>query len=168
MCKQLNIVPKEEKDFDIEDVTNNFYGSLYTKMAAGVGNPDTISIYFPKEKNDIVVNYPDKQKKIASLYNSARLDEKDKYQVFTDGNHPLINIKSLGDSKKKLLIIKDSYANSFIPFLTPHYGEIDIVDLRYYMDDLNELIDVDEITDVLFLFNVNTFNEDKSILNLEG
>ncbi|EKQ51199.1 MULTISPECIES: DHHW family protein [unclassified Clostridium] len=168
MCKQLNIVPKEEKDFDIEDVTNNFYGSLYTKMAAGVGNPDTISIYFPKEKNDIVVNYPDEQKKVASLYSSAKLDEKDKYQVFTDGNHPLINVKSLGDSKKKLLIIKDSYANSFIPFLTPHYGEIDVVDLRYYMDDLNELIDVDEITDVLFLFNVNTFNEDKSILNLEG
>lgn len=168
MCKQLNITPKEEKDFDIEVVTNDFYGSLYSKMGAGIGDPDSISICFPKEQNDIVVNYPDVQKKVASLYDNESLDAKDKYEVFTGGNHSLINVKSLGDHKKKLLIIKDSYANSFVPFLTPHYSEIDVVDLRYYMDDLNELIDVDEITDVLFLFNVNTFNQDKSILNLEG
>lgn len=166
MCKQLGLEPKQEKDFDVYDVINNFYGTLSSKMAAGIGTPDTISVYLPKEKGDVVVNYLDKQKKVASLYDDACLDEKDKYQVFTGGNHSLINIKSLGDPKKKLLVIKDSYANSFLPFLTAHYGEIDVVDLRYYMDDLNELIDVDGITDVLFLFNVTTFNQDKSILNL--
>lgn len=167
MCKTTGITPKEENQFEVEEVTNNFYGSLYSKLGAGIGNPDAINIYFPKEQNDIVVNYCNEQKKVASLYINSSLDEKDKYQVFTGGNHSLINIKSLaGDPKKKLLVIKDSYANSFLPFLTPHYGEIDVVDLRYYIDNLNELIDLDDITDVLFLFNVNTFNEDKSILNL--
>lgn len=166
MCKQLNINPKEETEFDVEEVTNNFYGSLYSKMETVAVNSDSINIYFPKEKNDLVVNYVDRKEKFASLYNNESLDKKDKYQVFTRGNHSLINIKSLGDPKKKLLVIKDSYANCFLPFLTAHYGEIDVVDLRYYIDDLNELIDVDGITDVLFLFNVNTFNQDNSILNL--
>ena len=84
-----------------------------------------------------------------------------------DGNHKLVNIKTKGDYNKRLLIVKDSYANSFIPFLTKHYGEIDVVDLRYYTDDLNSLIESDGITDVLFLYNVNTFNDDNSIMNIE-
>ena len=93
------------------------------------------------------------------------MEKKDKYEVFTGGNHPHINIKSLG-TQKKLLVIKDSYANSFLPFLTSHYGEIDVVDLRYYMEDVEELIKSKGITDILFLYNVNTFNSDDSILNL--
>ena len=68
----------------------------------------------------------------------------------------------------KLLIIKDSYANCFLPFLTSHYGEINVVDLRYYYDDLDKLIENREITDVLFLYNSNTFNSDDSILNIEN
>ena len=66
----------------------------------------------------------------------------------------------------KLLIIKDSYANCFLPFLTSHYGEINVVDLRYFYDDLNTLIENKEITDILFLYNANTFNSDDSILNI--
>lgn len=166
MCKQLGIKYLTEDKFDVEDVTNDFYGSLYYKMGTGIGKPDTIKIYAPKYENNIVVNYVNEEKKVASLYNNSKLDGKEKYEVFTDGNHPLINIRTDGDYKKKLLVIKDSYANSFIPFLTTHYGEIDVVDLRYYVDNLDYLIENDGITDVLFLFNVNTFDEDNSILNI--
>ena len=56
----------------------------------------------------------------------------------------------------------------FLPFLTAHYGEINVVDLRYYYDDLDKLIENREITDVLFLYNANTFNSDDSILNIEN
>ena len=34
-------------------------------------------------------------------------------------------------------------------------------------DNVQDIIESYGITDVLFLFNVNTFNEDTSILNLE-
>lgn len=166
MCRQLGLKAKEESDFNINEVTNRFYGSLYSKLGAGIGNPDSIDVYLPKKDSDIVVTYVNEGEKVASLYNTKSLDEQDKYQVFTGGNHPLINIKSLADPKKKLLVIKDSYANSFLPFLTAHYGEIDVVDLRYYMDNINDLIETDDITDVLFLYNVATFNEDSSILNI--
>lgn len=130
-----------------------------------IGEPDEVEVYYnPDEK--IIVNYVTEQLKSTSLFHSAALDKKDKYEVFTGGNHALINIKTLGDPEKKLLIIKDSYANSFLPFLTSHYGEINVVDLRYYSDDLDKLIKDKEITDLMFLYNVNTFNEDDSILNI--
>ncbi|WP_346889340.1 DHHW family protein [Clostridium sp. UBA1056] len=165
-CKAVGLEPKKEEEFDMELVANDFYGSLTSKIGVKRGKPDYIYAYIPKENGEIVVNYVTEQKRTTSLYNSESLDKKDKYEVFTGGNHPHINIKSLGDQKKKLLVIKDSYANSFLPFLTSHYGEIDVVDLRYYMEDVEELIKAKGITDILFLYNVNTFNSDDSILNL--
>ena len=165
-CKTAGIEPKNEEEFNIQLVANDFYGSLTSKIGQKSGEGDNINVYIPKENSEVVVNYVSEQRRSSSLYNSASLDEKDKYQVFTSGNHPHINIKSLGDPKKKLLLIKDSYANSFLPFLTAHYGEIDVIDLRYYMDDVNKLMEEKGITDVLFLYNVNTFNSDNSILNI--
>ena len=165
-CKTAGIEPKNEEEFNIQLVANDFYGSLTSKIGQRSGEGDNINVYIPKENSEVVVNYVSEQRRSGSLYNSASLDEKDKYQVFTGGNHPHINIKSLGDPKKKLLLIKDSYANSFLPFLTAHYGEIDVIDLRYYMDDVNKLMEEKGITDVLFLYNVNTFNSDNSILNI--
>ncbi|MFR1707485.1 MAG: DHHW family protein [Clostridium sp.] len=167
-CKTIGMEPKKEEEFNIELVANDFYGSLSSKIGVKRGEPDYIDVYVPKENGEVVVNYITEQKRSTSIYNSESLDKKDKYEVFTGGNHPHINIKSLGDPKRKLLIIKDSYANSFLQFLTSHYGEIDIVDLRYYMEDLEALIKTQEITDILFLYNVNTFNSDDSILNISS
>lgn len=74
-----------------------------------------------------------------------------------------------GPSEKKLLVVKDSYANSLIPFLTQHYGEIDVVDLRYFTDSLLDWIREREFQDMLVLYNIKTFFEDPSILNvMEG
>lgn len=165
MTKELELEPKKEEDFTIKKVTDSFYGSLSSKIGVMSGTRDEIEIY-NSTKDKIVVNYEEEQKKTTTLFNSEALDKKDKYEVFTGGNHPIINIKTLGDPEKRLLILKDSYANSFIPFLTSHYGEINVIDLRYYTDDLQKLIKSREITDLMFLYNVNTFNTDDSILNL--
>lgn len=166
-CSKAGLKARTEKDFNIKTVTDDFYGTLYSKALCGNAVPDSIKLYIPKKNDKVVVTYNDEKKKTASLYKSDALNQKNKYEVFTGGNHSLINIKTLGDSSKKLLVIKDSYANSFIPFLTSHYGNIDVVDLRYYMDDIQSLIKSDGITDILFLYNVSTFNDDNSILNLE-
>lgn len=167
LCKTLGIEGKTEADFDIKQVTKEFNGSLSSQIASQDGALDSIEVYFPKKDGETVVTYVEEQKKSPSLYDSSKLDEKDKYQVFTGGNHPRLNIKSKGDPDKKLLLIKDSYANAILPFLIFNYGEIEVIDLRYYTEDLDKVITSKGITDVLFLYNVNTFNEDDSILNLE-
>lgn len=165
MCKQLGLECYE--DYKHQTVTHDFYGSLYYKAACGIGEPESIDIPIPKGGEELVVNYVKERIKTASLYNSSKLNGRDKYEVFLNGNFPFINIKTACMNQKKLLIIKDSFANCYIPFLTRNYGEINVVDLRYYTDDLQELIDTYGITDVLFLYNVNTFNSDNAILNLE-
>ena len=93
-----------------------------------------------------------------------------KYALFFNGNHPVIRIETpLENNQKVLLVLKDSYANCLVPFLAPHYRTIIMVDPRYYYDDLEELITVEKVSEILYLYNANTFLSDTSLeLTLAG
>lgn len=166
LCKQMGIAPKGEEDFNVRQVTDDFYGSLYSKSGFRHIQPDRIELYLPKDEGKIAVEYADEGRTSDSLYEMANLDKKDKYTVFLNGNHGLVKIKTNRSDGKKLLVVKDSYANSLIPFLTEHFGEIYVVDLRYYEENLAALVQEHEIRDMLLLYNINTFFEDPSIMNL--
>ena len=86
--------------------------------------------------------------------------------MFFGGNYSRIDISRANAEKKNLLLIKDSYANCFVQFLLPYYRNIIIIDPRYYYDDIDKLVHDNEITDVLFLYNVNTFMEDNSLADV--
>lgn len=161
-CEDVGITPHNEGYFDINEATCEFYGSLYSKSGFRRLSPDSIQLYIPKTKKELEVEYFDEEKIEDTLYDFSGLNKKDKYTIFLGGNHPLIKISS-NVNEKKLLIVKDSYANSLIPFLTDHFGQIYVVDLRYFDEDLSSLIEEENIGDVLILFNVKTFFEDDSI-----
>ena len=122
------------------------------------------------KSDQYVVSYVEEKLKSPSLFDVSKLSAKNKYEVFMRGNHPLVKIKTAARNQKSLLVIKDSYANCFIPFLTAHFSRITVVDPRYYYEDLYELIDSEDISHVLYLYNANTFFEDRflaSVLNNE-
>ncbi|QOS98684.1 hypothetical protein JNUCC42_19775 [Brevibacterium sp. JNUCC-42] len=164
--KQMGFEPKIKEDFRIETVTNGFYGSLYSKSGYRHMKPDSIELYLPKDNDRYSVEYVDEQQRLDSLYVMDNLKKKDKYTVFLNGNHGLIKIATSNQEGRKLLVIKDSYANSFLPFLAQHFQEIYVVDLRYYEGDIKKLIQEQQIQDMLLLYNVRTFFEDPSIQTL--
>ena len=141
---------------------------IHPKPLSGyeTGYEEPIYIYAPdnlKNATEAVVNNVNEKKKTATLYDTSKLKGKDKYALFLGGNYPILDIKTTADSTDRLLIIKDSYANSLIPFLIPYYREIVVVDPRYYYDDIEKVMKKDNITSVLFLYNGNTFVKDNSI-----
>ncbi|WP_159426834.1 DHHW family protein [Clostridium nigeriense] len=166
-CKSVGIEAKKKEDFEQIVASNDFYGSLSSKIGLFGLNKDELKLYIPNNLN-VIVNYVTEQKKETSLFSSKKLESKDKYQVFLDGNYPLIEIENDKNVDKKILIIKDSYANNFVPFLSENYGKIYLIDLRYYTDSLRDFIKNNNIEEVLLLYNVNTFNEDDSIFNLSS
>ena len=91
------------------------------------------------------------------------LSQKDKYQIFLNGNHPEITINTPQKNGKNLLIIKDSYANAFVPFLINDYETIHIIDPRYYNGSIDSYIADNKIDECLFLYNIKNFCEDTSI-----
>ena len=144
-------------------VTEDFSGTM-ASTSGDFSVKDTIDIYvYESDDFQYVVEYTDEQRKSATVFNSAALKQKNKYEVFLGGNHPQINIKTTNLNKKNLLIFKDSYANALIPFVLPYYQNITIVDPRYYSDDIEKLLSDAQITDVLFLYNMNTFAADNSL-----
>lgn len=154
----------KRNNYNIEPVTNDFHGTLYSKSGFASKDSDIVNVYLPKNKEDeVVVNYVEEKKKSPSIYDSKKLQGKDKYEVFLGGNHPLLKINTTLKSEKKLLLIKDSYANSFVQFLTPYFSEIVMVDPRYFYEDIEKLIDKEKITDMLYLYNANTFFSDTSL-----
>lgn len=159
LMEDMGIVPHKEDYFNIEKVTDDFYGSLYSKSGFRNIDPDSIVLYRPKKAEKYKVEYLEEERVSDSIYNMEGLDEKDKYTVFLGGNHPLIKISTEINNDKKLLILKDSYANSMIPFLIGHFNEIYIVDPRYYKDDIDVLVEDNGINKLLFLYNVKTFLE---------
>jgi hypothetical protein len=132
--------------------------------------------------------------KLDGIYQEEYLDKKDKYAYFFGGNYGEVRIchttkasntntetedvnstpnplESIdGDTKDadrgNLLVIKDSFANAFVPFLIPEYNNIYMIDLRYYNGDMASYIRENEITDVLVLYNVSNFISDKYLYRL--
>ena len=145
-------------------VSDSFNGMLASKSGVNLGEKEQIDIYVPTEEDtDLIVDYVDEGKRSTSLYDSSKLKEKDQYTVFLGGNSSFLDIRTVSTSTKRLLLVKDSFANSFIPFLTPYYREIVVVDPRYYSGTINDLMDSYRISEVLFLYSGNTFFKDNNI-----
>lgn len=161
-CKNLGLKPYK---YNYQLVNDSFYGTLYSKVIDNSLSPD--KIYKVVDKDIYEVYYKDKDLTKKSLYEEKHLNEKDKYSYFLDNNHALITItnKSLNNSQE-LLVIKDSYANSFIPFIAKHYEKIHVIDPRYYRLSIKKYIQENNISNVLFLYNVLTIDEDMGIVSI--
>lgn len=165
IAKAFNLETTKQSDYTIYPVTTNFEGTLANKTGS-VNIKDEIDIYVPKDKCDYVITDESINKKSRTIYHSDALETKDQYTVFMGGNKALFHINVDNNSKRHLLLIKDSYANSLIPFLIPQYASITVVDARYYFEDYTRLIKDDLITDVLFMNNANTFVQDTSLADM--
>ena len=160
----LGIEEDVSDDYVSYTVTDSFNGVLASKSGVGLDEKEQIDIYVPTEgDDDVVVNYVDEGKKRTSLYDSSKLETRDKYGVFFGGNTSVMDIRTVSTSHKRLLVVKDSFADCFIPFLTPYYREIVVVDPRYYSGTMKDIMDTYRITDTLIMYSGNTFVTDNHI-----
>lgn len=161
--KEVGFLPIKLEEFTPK-VIEDFYGTFYSAAKRKTGNADFIS-YYPELDADF---YLDGELK-SSIYDLTFAQSRDKYGMFLHNNPAISSINTDLNSKvedKKLLVFKDSYANSMIPFLTEHYTHIEVVDLRYYNGSVSDLMDK-EWDDVLFLFNFISFSKDPNLVKLK-
>jgi len=153
-------------EFEIEKVTDSFMGSTYSKVVDPMSSDEDIMIFKYRDYN-IDVDYVQSNKQEKTLYNYDYLDKKDKYAMFLDNNHPLITVTNNDiNDDSNILLIKDSYANSMVPFLVNHYSKIHVIDPRYYKRNISNYIEENDIQNVLFLYNIGTLVSDDNILSV--
>ena len=166
LAKPLGFKAATADMFNIEHVSHDFLGTLYSKALCGEKMADSIDLYTYSQGDPVtdVIRYSGKNKQTySSIFFRENLEGKDKYTVFLGQNNGLVRIQTNVDNGKKLLVFKDSFANAAMQFLTLHYEEIAVVDLRYLNMPLSDYLDLSEYDQALFLYNVGTFTSDTSL-----
>lgn len=139
-------------------ISKEFYGTTYAKINYA-RQADKIEIYEPEDKLRVVYNMGEKKTK--TLYDVSFLKTADQYSVFTGGNQAVLQITGGIKNGKTLLLIKDSFANSILPFLAEDYEKLVVVDLRQLNVSGDRLLEMFSPTDILILYNSAQFAQDK-------
>lgn len=172
-CSRHDFASKPLMQFEPECVSEKFYGTLYSKAPEFHTQPDRLVLPDLLPQADITIN----GKKTDSIYDWNKLNSKDKYGVYFGGNFGRIDIKmnkktmetensKKQDSKQTLLVIKDSFANSFVPFLMEHYGRIIMLDFRYYNKPFSELIQEIKPDEALIFYEMSNFAQDTDFFKI--
>lgn len=133
-----NLTGIEEKTPSRVQSVNGFYGSAFRQSGLSVFSPD--SFLYPVFENEDAYSAVAKGKEGDALYDASQLTKSDKYAFFFGGNYGRLDINKKNDeSRKRLLVIKDSYANALLPYLLEDY-DITAVDPRYFHGDIEAVI----------------------------
>lgn len=161
----MGIQAPELTEYTVYPVSTTFEGTLSSKSGSHSAL-DTVDIYVPNANIDYFVTYADSGEDISSLYRREALNNKDHYTVFFGGNYSRVDITTTANTGRCLLLFKDSYANCMVQFLYPYFDHITMIDPRYYYDNVELVIRSEAITDVLYLYNADTFLGDTSLADV--
>lgn len=145
-------------------VSNGFQGTLYSQSGIHWLEPDSIE-FWVEESGLTVTSWRDGTPKEAGLYDYDYLGKKDKYSAFLGGNQPLCVVKN-PEGKGKLLVIRDSYADSMAPFLALRFEEVHLLDPRYYRYSAAKYAEDNGLDAIAVVYSVPNFITDRNLVLL--
>lgn len=160
LCGALGLTPFDRATHG-ELSVESFYGTHYAKARTWNARADTITYYdLPNTLTIYTVTgaaeaSPDI---VTGLYDTEKFGVYDKYAAFLHGNNGYSRIE--GDGEGRILILKDSFANCFAPFLTANYAQIDLIDFRNFNYGLDALIEANQYDQILVLYSFDSFKSD--------
>ncbi len=152
------------EDYNRETVFEDFYGTTYNKVHIKVPRDYVELFHSPNEENVRVLFDDDVSVADSFYFRESALESFNRYQVFLSKNTAKIEIQTQAQTGKKLLLIKDSFANCFVPFLAGDYEKIVMVDFRYGKRNIYDILnEYSEITDIIVLYNTEKFMQDTNL-----
>lgn len=164
----LTLMEVTESDYTI---VPDFYGTTYSKALYWKSKPDSIAyLDLPNTMTvwEVSPTFELTENFTATMYDKSKLETGDKYAMFLYGNNGYSTIE--GDGEGSILVVKDSYANSFIPYLTANYARIGVIDPRGFSLSVADFAQQEGYDEVLLLFNFQSFKESTflSCLNISN
>ena len=147
----------------------NFLGSLYrtfkgeggTTATAMEQHPDVVEAYKPTTTNHMTFTESSGNTLNWNIVNDVSgSPEGQKYYAFCAGDNPFSYVENPNvDNGEVCIILKDSYANCFIPFLVDHYQYIYWFDYRSYNDNVLKFAKEHNVTDILFINGISPISD---------
>lgn len=144
-------------------VVDDFRGSTYSRSALWLTPPESVELW--QGSDQLTVTNGETEGIHQGVFYRERLEQADKYTVFLDGNHSIVRIQN-PEGRGKLLVIRDSYSNCLGGFLAESYGEVVLIDLRYYRQPVSELVRQEGFDDILVCYSCANFLTDTNLMLL--
>lgn len=142
---------------------DGFYGTNWSASGLWLTPPDSIELWDCGAEVTVTITDGGAEPVVSdSLFFPAHLDEPDKYPVYLDGNHALTSIENPSGTDGTLLVIKDSYAHSFAPFLAGDYKKVYLLDLRFYRGSVSNFVKENGVDELLFLYGIDSLLTDSN------
>ena len=155
-----NDLPVLSLDDCTEEKIDGFTGS-FTNSADGLDS-DTVSYWtLPYDVTMDITQADGTSATYDSPYYSAAEGGSNTYGVFLVGDNALTVMKSSSENAtagKKIAVVKESYGNAFVPYLTNNYEEVHVIDFRYFNQNLVDYCKTNGIDEVLFMNGVMSAN----------
>ncbi len=169
VIQKLGFQPSPYDKYTIEHVTDNFRGNLWEKSHYMKSKPDILDIYNYNDGAEIVSctgldNTLHSCRK--ELYCRNAINSDDMYRLYLGDDMPLVQIKTSVNNERKLLVIKDNFANCFIPFLIQHYSVIDIFSPECSVRNIGDFVNIGDYEQVLFLFSTESLGNENIFSSL--
>lgn len=155
-CAWRGIEPNVD-EWTQEVLCDDFYGTTWNKVPLPTVPAEEITAWYKHINRS--VSYNNGQYETDSIYERKYLSGSDQYAVFLNSNQAQTVIEGSGKSGK-LLLIKDSYGNTFSQFPVEDYAEVHVLDLRFFKGDVTEYAKENDITDTLVLYGTQSFVKD--------
>ena len=146
-----------------KDTFGTFQGSTYSRSALWLTPGEDLELW--QSETPLTVTNGETKTEHEGVFYWERLEEADKYTVFLDGNHSIVRISN-PNAEGKLLVIRDSYSNSLGCFLAESYGEVVLIDLRYYKQAVSALVAQEGFDDILVCYSIGNFLTDTNLIIL--
>lgn len=142
---------------------DGFQGSTYSRSALWLTPSEPIALWHGSD--GLTVTNGESEGIHEGIFYPERLNEADKYTVFLDGNHSIVRVQN-PNQQGKLLVVRDSYSNCLGGFLAESYGEVVLVDLRYYRQAVSQLVQEEGFDDILVCYSCANFLTDTNLMLL--
>lgn len=160
LAPELGYTAHARGHYVVERAADGFYGTTYSKAGTKWIAPDAIDYYRFDGDDAFTVTVEDTGEVRKGFYFREYLLQKDKYSSFLGGNYARVDIvgeAAEGETRPKLLLVKDSFGHALAPFLAEHY-DIVMIDPRYYRKPLVKLAQDEGIGTVLVICNMDTLS----------
>lgn len=155
--------PINLSDYGKDSYTNylgRFYWATKDETPALSANPDTIDYYFT-DKNDackLTIRHKGVTYSNYSIVGNSVSSTANGYNVFLGREAEYYKITTGASGGKKLVIVSDTSAAAFVPYLVCHYSEIHYINPNYCDYKLSEFAIQNNADEVLFLSYATSAN----------
>ncbi len=158
-----DIIPADK--FTVETVSDEFYGTTWSKGGFRFVKPDTMEFWSLGNDSDFTTTIGETQ--FSGFYDRSYLDKKDKYSAFIGGTNDVTLVtKNTVEDRPVLLLPKDSFANSLVPFLAQHFDLV-LVNMANRMTDVSSYIETYSADRVLIVWNVENLVSNGNLGNIK-